>query len=105
VGDPGFANGMNWNVQTPTYRVVNTEDVVPDAPLPLMGSTVYQHIGTPVDFSAQYLTTDGNHSMANCYGYAINHPTQPQGPVTVTMLQQIRIDGPVGNLMPAAETV
>ncbi|MFC4527404.1 lipase family protein [Dyella halodurans] len=97
LGDPGFAMGLNWNVQTPTFRVVNTEDIVPDVPPPLMGSTVYQHIGTPVDFTAEYLTTDGNHNMANCYYYAITNPTQPQGPMQALLRSRLqgRIEGPI----------
>jgi hypothetical protein len=85
--------------------VVNIEEVVPDAPLPLMGSTVYRHIGTPVDFSGQYLTTYGNHGLANCYWYAINHQTQPQRPIAATMLQQARMDGLVGNVAAVVEAV
>ncbi|GLQ51897.1 lipase family protein [Dyella flava] len=81
VGDTGFAAGMNWNAQATTFRIVNTEDIVPAVPPPLTGSMVYQHVGTPVDFTAEYLTTDGNHSMANCYSYAINNYQQPQGPI------------------------
>lgn len=101
VGDTGFAQGMNWNVQTPTFRVVNTEDLVPDAPPPLLGSTVYQHIGQPVDFTAEYLSTDGNHSMADCYWYAINDVTQPQGPVSAASFkQQVRFDGAVSSFTP-----
>jgi hypothetical protein len=32
--------------------------------------------------TAQYLSIDGNHSMANRYAFAINNPNQPQGPVS-----------------------
>ena len=66
-------------------------------PPPLLGSTVYQHVGTPVDFTAEYLTTDGNHSMADCYWYAINHVGQPQGPVSgsLAMNRLVRVDGGV----------
>jgi triacylglycerol lipase len=99
VGDPTFAGGMNWSVQTPTFRIVNTEDVVPDVPPPETGSIVYQHVGTPVDFTVQYLSIDGNHSMKNCYSYAINNPTQPQGVVTGLTLTEarrlVRMDGSV----------
>ncbi|WP_049622765.1 lipase family protein [Frateuria defendens] len=104
VGDPGFAYGMNWSVAAPTFRVVNTEDVVPDVPPPLLGSTVYQHVGTPVDFTAEYLTTDGNHSMANCYWYAINNTDQPQGPASASLFleRQVRIDGGVTLYTPRA---
>lgn len=105
VGDPGFAYAMNWSVQAPTFRVVNTEDLVPDAPPPLIGSTVYQHFGTPVDFTAEYLTTDGNHSMADCYWYAINNYAQPQGPVSTSLAfnRLVRIDGGVASYAPRAQ--
>lgn len=102
VGDSEFAEAMNWNVLAPTFRVVNTEDLVPDVPPPLTGSIVYQHVGTPVDFTAEYLTTDGNHSMADCYGYAINHPDQPQGPLSTSLdlRAPIRHDGEVRERVP-----
>ncbi|SDY12978.1 lipase family protein [Nitrosomonas sp. Nm33] len=101
VGDTGFAVGMNFSVQAPTFRIVNTEDIVPDVPPPLTGSTIYQHIGTPVDFTAEYSTTDDNHSMASCYWYAINNPTQPQGPMpSSSLLHQIRVDGKASNFVP-----
>lgn len=104
VGDPGFASGMNFSAQTPTFRVVNTEDIVPDVPPPLTGSIVYQHIGTPVDFTAEYLTTDNNHSMMNCYWYAINNTTQPQGPmpVSLALARVIRVDGGAASYAPHA---
>lgn len=102
VGDVAFAQAMNGGA-VPTFRVVNTEDLVPDVPPPLLGSTVYQHIGTPVDFTAEYLTTDGNHSMADCYWYAINHVTQPQGPVSAaSFAQPARSDGKVASFLPAS---
>ncbi len=104
VGDTGFANGMNFSVAAPTFRVVNTEDIVPDVPPPLTGSLVYQHIGTPVDFTAEYLTTIDNHSMASCYWYAINNPTQPQGPMPTQTAQvarlPVRIEPSVTNYAP-----
>lgn len=52
VGDPQFAYMMNGN-GVPTFRIVNTEDIVPDAPPSVIGTTLYKHIGTPVDFTAQ----------------------------------------------------
>lgn len=83
VGDTGFADGMNNQVNKHVvslqFRVVNTEDEVPTLPPP-EGVNVYEHVGTPVSFTAQYLTLSGNHSMAGCYTYAINNPKYPQGP-------------------------
>lgn len=83
VGELVFANAMNNEVTKKLtallFRIVNTEDVVPTLP-PAVSTNVYEHVGTPVSFSAQYSTVDGNHSMENCYTYAINHPQAPQGP-------------------------
>jgi triacylglycerol lipase len=55
---------MNGN-GVPTFRVVSTEDIVPDASPPVIGTTLYKHIGTPVDFTAQYGSYDANHSLLN----------------------------------------
>jgi hypothetical protein len=95
VGDHDFADAMNWSSQTPTFRVVNTEDVVPDVPTAAkILSSPYQHIGTQVDFTAAYFTVDGNHSMADCYWYAINHADAPQGPISMaTLAKPARFDG------------
>jgi hypothetical protein len=41
--------------------------------------------------------------MANCYGYAINHQTQPPRPAAATMLRRVRSDGLVGNFVLTAE--
>lgn len=83
VGDPTFANGINNLVTklqpTAVFRIVNTEDAVPDAP-PASSLNFYEHVGTPASFTAQYLSITNNHSMENCYTYAINHPAAPQGP-------------------------
>lgn len=101
VGDTGFAYGMNFSVAAPTFRMVNTEDIVPDVPPPLTGSLVYQHIGTPVDFTAEYLSTVNNHSMTDCYWYAINNPTQPQGPVSTSLARMpVRTERGVTNYSP-----
>jgi triacylglycerol lipase len=84
VGDPTFADSMNNKVvkKVPSwlFRVVNTEDAVPAVP-PAVSVNYYEHVGTPVSFTAQYGTTLGNHSIDDCYIYAINHPDAPQGPV------------------------
>ena len=80
VGDPQFAYMMNGN-GVPTFRVVNTEDIVPDAPPSVIGTTLYKHIGTPVDFTAQYGSYDDNHSLLISYDYALNHTTDPEGPL------------------------
>jgi len=80
VGDPQFAYTINGS-GVPTFRIVNTEDIVPDAPPPVIGTTLYKHIGIPVDFTAQYGSYDLNHSLATAYDYAVNHPMDPEGPL------------------------
>jgi triacylglycerol lipase len=59
VGDPQYADMMDNN-GVPTYRIVNTEDIVPDGPTAIFGSYLYKHIGMPVDFTAQYDTIGDN---------------------------------------------
>lgn len=87
AGDLTFAAALNGSAVA-SFRVVNTEDVVPAVPPAVTGSILYQHFGYPVDFSAQYKTIGGNHSMIDCYAYAINHPQQPLNPKP-TPLQNI----------------
>lgn len=79
VGNLTFAAAMNA-LSLPSFRIVNTEDIVPDGPLAVTGSIMYQHFGYPLDFTAQYGSIDGNHSMADAYAYAISHPENPLNP-------------------------
>lgn len=85
TGDEEFANALDSLAGVTTYRIVNTEDLVPDVPLAVSSDVLktylYKHAGTPVDFTAQYDSIGGNHSMANSYAYAVNNPAQPEGPV------------------------
>jgi triacylglycerol lipase len=76
VGDITFAGAIN-SASVPTYRVVNTEDLVPVAPPPEGPTGLFQHIGTPVDFTVNYGSAVSNHSMANTYAYAVNNPSDP----------------------------
>lgn len=81
VGDAQFASSM-YTSGISTFRVVNTEDAVPDAPLAVSGlSTFYKHIGTPVDFTAQYDSIISNHSLDIAYEYALRNPSNPEGPL------------------------
>ncbi|MBD2839758.1 lipase family protein [Pseudomonas sp. JM0905a] len=76
VVDPSFAayyNGLN----VPTYRVVNDSDLVPEVPPGVTDSWIYQHLGLAVTFTASYSSFAGDHSMADCYLYAINNPDAP----------------------------
>ena len=94
VGDPQFAYMMNSGA-VPTFRIVNTEDIVPDAPPAVIGTTLYKHIGGAVDFTAQYGSYDLNHSLLTAYNYALNHPTDPEGPLPA---------GPLAALVPGLRT-
>ena len=80
VGDSDFAAAYNSN-GAPTYRIVNTCDLVPEIPPAVLDSKgcLYQHIGTPVCFTAQYGSLSGNHSLMDAYDYALDHPEAPQG--------------------------
>jgi triacylglycerol lipase len=90
VGDPRFADRMNNNGVT-TFRVVNTEDAVPDAPPAIWGlSSLYKHIGTPVDFTAQYGSVYNNHSLDIAYIYALANPSDPEGPLPPATLEVAR---------------
>lgn len=80
VGDPQFAYMLN-NSGVPTFRIVNTEDIVPDGPPSVFNGYIYKHIGTPVDFTAQYNSLGDNHGIDIAYEYAIANPTNPEGPL------------------------
>ena len=80
TGDSTFAARYNGN-GVPTYRVVNTTDLVPEVPPSVLGDEIFEHVGLPVMFSAQYNSIGGNHSCINSYAYALAHPEAPQGPV------------------------
>lgn len=92
VGDYQFACSINNSMNnSQIYRIVNTEDIVPTLPLSTVPyGYIYEHIGQQITFTAQYLSIDKNHSMANCYTYAINNPSQPQ-----QEKQLIALDKPV----------
>jgi hypothetical protein len=96
VGDPQFAYAMNNN-GVPTFRVVNTEDIVPDAPPSVIGTTLYKHIGTPVDYTAQYGSYDGNHSLTDSYIYALKNPADPEGPMPVVTMGVVPVGSRVGH--------
>ena len=82
VGDPEFAYNFNFQTAATTFRIFNTEDIVPYGPPPVLPDSDYEHVGTGVSFTAQYDTTDGNHQYDSCYFYALNNPDQPQGPIS-----------------------
>jgi triacylglycerol lipase len=80
TGDATFAARYNGN-GVPTYRVVNSSDLVPELPPSVLGDEVFEHVGIPVMFTAQYNSIAGNHAIGGSYAYALLHPAQPQGPL------------------------
>jgi hypothetical protein len=93
VGDPIFAGLLNGG-PVPTFRIVNTEDIVPIALPPVIGTTYYQHIGRPVDFTANYGSLGDNHSLTGAYIYALNNPHDPQS-ATLRPSRSFLVAGPV----------
>lgn len=79
TGDRDFVSAYNRNGVV-TYRIVNTCDIVPNVPPSVVSSDlpIYSHVGTPVDFTAQYGSIVANHSASDCYLYALNHPDAPE---------------------------
>ncbi|MHA6494847.1 lipase family protein [Pseudomonas borbori] len=73
---PDFAGHYN-GLQVPTYRVVNDSDVVPEVPPAVTDVWLYQHLGLPVTFTASYNGIGANHSLADCYLYALENPQTP----------------------------
>ena len=86
TGDPKFASALN-NGPAHIYRIVNSCDIVPDVPPSVFDDLtrhlVFQHIGYPVTYTAQYESIVGNHAHHTSYNYALKHPEQPQGPLPV----------------------
>jgi triacylglycerol lipase len=61
----------------PTYRVVNDSDLVPQVPPGAVDGLLYQHLGLAVTFTASYAGVAANHSLADCYLYAVQNPQAP----------------------------
>ena len=90
VGNPAFAGYINGLTTMPTYRLVNTDDLVPKAPPAVVRvdkqTYHYQHAGTEVDFTALYTNKKGKldekeeHSPCCSYSYALFNPTLPVNP-------------------------
>ncbi|WP_044872432.1 lipase family protein [Pseudomonas sp. LFM046] len=76
LGDPAFAAHYN-GLGIPTYRVVNDSDLVPDVPPGVMDKRTYQHLGVAITFTASYSSPVADHSLADCYLYALNNPNAP----------------------------
>jgi len=80
TGDPEFASAYNA-CHIKTFRLVNTCDIVPTVPASVVTKDlpIYKHIGIPVDYTAQYSSIPGNHSITDSYRYALLNPEQPEG--------------------------
>lgn len=91
VGDPDFYYQYSL-LNIPTFRVIDTEDIVPDLPTSIAfwidQYYIYKHIGLEVSYTAQYDSDAGNHNYKSSYYYALENPTQPEGPI----VQQIAED-------------
>ena len=98
VGDTTYAAAMNASA-VPSFRVVNTEDIVPCAPLAVGIANDYEHIGTPINFTANYGAIDSNHSLTLSYLYALNNPQSPQNPSPPVALLEASIGpAPIGGI-------
>ena len=60
----------------PTYRVVNTCDLVPELPPSVLGKDLYCHVGVPVAFTHQRGSIAGNHSAKDSYRQALESAEQ-----------------------------
>ena len=82
--NPTLATFLN-NSQAAIYRIVNSCDLVPEVPPSvcpsLTGEVLYEHVGYPVTYTAQYGSLAGNHAHHTSYNYALKNPENPQGPV------------------------
>ncbi|HQU28028.1 MAG: lipase family protein [Nitrospira sp.] len=82
--DPKLAIFLNTGLAQ-IYRIVNSCDLVPEVPpsvyLGFSEKVLYEHVGYPVTFTAQYGDVPGNHAHHTSYNYALKNPQQPQGTV------------------------
>lgn len=76
LASPAFAGYYNA-LEVPTYRVVNDSDLVPEVPPGVSDNWLYQHLGQAITFTASYASVAGDHSLADCYLYALNNPQAP----------------------------
>lgn len=73
---PDFAAHYNA-LQVPTFRLVNDSDLVPQVPPGAVDGLLCQHLGLAVTFTASYADVAANHSLADCYLYALQNPQAP----------------------------
>ena len=70
VGNESFTDYID-SIQLPLFRVVNTEDIVPQIPLPVSPNlkrfddpSFYSHCGVEHTFTENWLSVKNNHSLA-----------------------------------------
>lgn len=62
----------------PTYRVVNSSDLVPDLPPSILGKEHFRHVGLQITFTANHGSVEDNHSSKGSYLAALeeHRPTE-----------------------------
>jgi triacylglycerol lipase len=70
VGNEGLTDYIN-QIELPVFRIVNTEDIVPQIPLPVSPNlqqyddpSFYSHCGVEHNFTENWLSVINNHSLA-----------------------------------------
>jgi hypothetical protein len=81
VGDANFQAYYD-SLDVPTFRLVNTFDVVPKTP----PGKAYVAVGVEADFGAGYLTELQCHDPCCSYSYALFNPTSPYNPTVGTCM-------------------
>jgi len=65
LGNLAFASAYdNMISKSNSYRIFNTEDVVPDTPPPILGNYIYEHVGVNVPFTDNLGSLTKNHINA-----------------------------------------
>jgi len=99
VGNPAFAEYIDGLASMPTFRLVNTDDLVPKLPPAVVRVNQqnyhYQHVGVEVDFTALYQNSKGKldekdeHSPCCSYSYALFNPDNPVNPDITSCVAQL----------------
>ena len=72
VGDSSFSKNFSGEIFE-TFRIVNTEDIVPTLPTPVLGGLNYTHVGDAICFTGNTGSIVGNHSMSGVYSDMFAH--------------------------------
>lgn len=82
VGNLTFSSSYN-QANVHTYRFVNVSDIVPNSVPPIFGELLYEHVGTPVSYTAHYGSVAANHKMT-AYHDALLSPKRPKRTIDST---------------------